>query len=133
MTILEKMEKDSTSVPSSNIKAQVNTYLPRTDIVDSEEEVRIWAEMPGLDNESVNITLEKNILTIDGKIKTNLYPEGYTLRVNEFPVGNYRRTFKLGQDLNCEDIQAKMKNGVLYLVLPKSKDSGPKKISVIAE
>lgn len=133
MTILEKMEKDSTSVPSSNIKAQVNTYLPRTDIVDSEEEVRIWAEMPGLDNESVNITLEKNILTIDGKIKTNLYPEGYTLRVNEFPVGNYRRTFKLGQDLNCEDIQAKMKNGVLCLVLPKSKDSGPKKISVKAE
>ena len=137
MKILEKTEKqpgkDSASIESANAETQVNTYLPRTDIVDSESEVRIWAEMPGLDNGSVNITLEKNVLTLEGKVKIPIYPEGYSLKVNEYPVGNYRRTFRLGQDFNYEDIQAKMTNGVLCLVLPKSKDLGPKKINVKAE
>ena len=137
MSILEKTEEqtgtDSSSVESVNSESQVNTYLPRTDILDSETEVKIWAEMPGLDNESVNITLEKNVLTLEGKIKTPVFPEGYSLKINEYPVGNYRRTFKLGQEFNYEDIQAKMSNGVLCLTLPKSKDLGPKRINVKAE
>lgn len=136
MNILEKTDKqpeNSTSVERTNSETRVNTYLPRTDIVDSENDVKIWAEMPGLDSETVKVTLEKNVLTLEGKINTPVYPEGYSLKVKEFPVGNYRRTFKLGQDFNCEDIQAKMKNGVLCLILPKSKDLGPKKINVKAE
>ena len=137
MSILEKTEKkpdtESVSIESSKAETQVNTYLPRADIIDSEADVKIWAEMPGLDNESVNITLEKNVLTLEGKIKAPVSPEGYSLKINEYPVGNYRRTFKLGQDFKYEDIQAIMKNGVLCLILPKSKDLGPKKINVKAE
>jgi len=137
MTTLEKVENQSAqkSVDRANVNSEVpmNTYLPRTDIVDSETEVKIWAEMPGLDSHSVNILLDKNVLTLEGQLPMSLHPEGYALKVSEYPVGNYRRTFRLSQEFNCDDIQAKMKNGVLCITLPKRKDFGPKRVSVKAE
>ncbi len=137
MTTLEKVEKqpeqNPTAVENSNVEAQMNTYLPRTDIVESEDAVNIWAEMPGLDSESVSITLEKNVLTLDGKFPLPVKPDGYTLRVGEFPVGNYHRTFRLSQEFDCGEIEAKMKDGVLCLILPRRKDLGPKKVTVMSE
>jgi len=137
MTTLEKIENQSEQKSvhreHANTEVPMSTYLPRTDIVDSDVEVKIWAEMPGLDSNSVNIILDKNVLTLEGQLPMSLQPEGYALKISEYPVGNYRRTFKLSQEFNCEDIQAKMKNGVLCITLPKREDLGPKRVAVKAE
>jgi HSP20 family protein len=137
MTTLEKIENQSeqkfVNQKNANAEVPMSTYLPRTDIVDSETEVKIWAEMPGLDSNSVNIILDKNVLTLEGQLPVSLQPEGYALKISEYPVGNYRRTFRLSQEFNCEDIQAKMKNGVLCIALPKRKDIGPKRVTVKSE
>jgi HSP20 family molecular chaperone IbpA len=137
MSVIEKAEnkqdKNVTSDEPTAHAVPVKTYLPRTDIVDTEEGIKIWAEMPGVGKESINIVLDKHVLTIEGHVTEPLSPKGYSLRVREYPVGHYHRTFKLGNEINSDDIQARMKNGVLCLTLPRNKAMGPKKINVQVE
>jgi HSP20 family molecular chaperone IbpA len=73
---------DTNKQQSQNPEERMPTYLPGADIVDREGEVKIWTEMPGVANESVNITLDKNLLTVEGEIKSPINPKGYKLRVN---------------------------------------------------
>lgn len=136
MTTMEKT-KEQKELDSNQSEAQVselqrNTFIPRTDVIDSEGKVEIMVEMPGVDKESVDISLKKNILTIEGKVFTPENREGYSLLLREFPVGNYHRTFTLGYEIEEGSIQARMKEGVLCLTLPKRTDAGPRKISVSA-
>lgn len=133
MTTLEKTHEQhglNSVNQQSNVEVERDTFLPRTDVVDHKEKVEILVEMPGVDKESVNISLEKNILTIEGKTRSPENREGYSLIVGEFPNGNYHRTFTLGHELDEENIQARMKDGVLRLTLPRREDVGPRKINV---
>ncbi len=137
MTTMEKTkgqkEQNSNNSETQLAEVQKNTFLPGADVVDSESKVDIFVEMPGVDKESVNISLEKNILTVEGKVLIPESHDGYSLLLREFPVGNYHRTFTLGHEFDGAHIQAKMKEGVLHLTLPKRKDVGPRKINVNAE
>jgi len=134
MTTLEKTnEKQELKPENNNVAVQRSAFLPGTDVVDFEGKVDILVEMPGVDKESVNISLENNILTVDGEIRTRESREGYSLIVREFPVGNFHRTFTLGSEFDEANIQASIKEGVLHLTLPKRKDPGPRKINVSAE
>lgn len=137
MTTMEKtkeqQELDSNKSEAQVAEVQKNAFLPGTDVVDSESKVDIFVEMPGVDKESVSISLEKNVLTIDGKVLAPESHDGYSLLLREFPVGNYHRTFTLGHEFDDANIQAKMKEGVLHLILPKRENAGPRKINVNAE
>ncbi len=136
MTTLEKANEQQELKSEShenNVEVQRNSFVPGTDVVDSEGKVDILVEMPGVNKESVNISLEKNILTIYGEVRNRASREGYSLIVREFPVGNYHRTFTLSQEFDDANIQASMKEGVLHLTLPKRKDVGPRRINVNAE
>ncbi len=104
-------------------------FVPRTDIYESKDHLLLLADMPGVDQDAVDITLERNILTIHGKVNPPAI-EGYGLSYSEFSVGDFRRVFTLSNEIDREGIQASMKNGVLKLVLPKSERAMPKKITV---
>jgi len=106
-------------------------YAPKVDIWESEDSVILKADMPGVDESSVNVHLEKSILKITGKYIDD-YPDGYKTHFCEYRVGNYERSFTLSSDINKEGIVAKVKNGVLDLVLPKLKEVQPKVITVSA-
>jgi HSP20 family protein len=104
-------------------------YVPRTDIYESKEHLLLMTDMPGVQQESVDITLERNILTIAGRVNTPAI-EGYKLTYSEFGIGNFRRVFTLSNEIDREGIQASMKDGVLKLILPKSQRAIPKKICI---
>ena len=104
-------------------------YVPRTDIYESKEQLVLLADMPGVQQESVDITLERNVLTIVGRV-TSPDVEGYNLTYAEYGVGDFRRVFTLSNEVDRDGIQASMKDGVLKLVLPKSQRAIPKKISI---
>lgn len=93
-------------------------FVPHTDIYETEEQIVVVADMPGVDAESVDITLEKNILTLNGYVEPTA-PEGYTLAYAEYRVGDYQRSFSLSNEIDQDQIEAKIKDGVLYLHLPK--------------
>ncbi len=107
-------------------------FVPRTDIYESQDHLVLLADMPGVKQESVDVTLEQNILTIHGWVEPQKF-EGYSLTYSEYEIGNYRRVFALSNEIDRQGIQASVRNGVLKLVLPKSKRAMPKKITVQTE
>lgn len=103
-------------------------FIPRVDIYETNDAVALIADMPGVDENSVDITLEKNVLTINGYIEPER-PEGYSLAYAEYRVGDYQRSFNISNEIDQEKIEATMKDGVLHLHLPKAEPT-TKKIAV---
>ena len=91
----------------------------------------VVADMPGVEESSVDITLEKNVLTINGYVEPE-DPENYALTYAEYKVGDYRRRFTLSNQIDQENIKATVKNGVLRLWLPKADVAKARKITVKA-
>jgi HSP20 family molecular chaperone IbpA len=107
-------------------------YTPRTDIYESKDVLVLLADMPGVKQDAVDITLEHNILTIHGHVEPPAF-KNYSLTYAEYGIGDYRRVFTLSNEIDRNGIQASVKNGVLKLILPKSKNAIPRKISVQTE
>jgi HSP20 family protein len=101
--------------PPANISATGNEYVVELD-------------MPGVDRDGLEITVEGNELTIIGRRKTDL-PDGEACYC-ESPQADYRRLFELGPDVDTSRISAEMQQGVLKLRLPKSEKAKPKRIEV---
>jgi HSP20 family molecular chaperone IbpA len=104
-------------------------YIPRADIYETSEDIVVVADMPGVDENSVDITLEKNILTINGYVEPEA-PENYSLAHAEYEVGDYERSFTLSNQIDQDKIEATVQNGVLRLRLPKAGPAKAKKIVV---
>jgi HSP20 family molecular chaperone IbpA len=107
-------------------------YTPAVDIVEGKEELYLIADMPGVDENSVDITLDKNILTIYGTVEPETH-DNYRLIYTEYGIGDYKRTFTLSDEIDREKIQATVKNGILRLKLPKAETAKSRKIPVKAE
>jgi HSP20 family molecular chaperone IbpA len=93
-------------------------FVPRVDIYENDGAIVLVADMPGVDETSVDITLENNVLTITGSVEP-VQPEGYSLAYAEYRVGDYQRSFSVANQVDQENIEAALKDGVLRLSLPK--------------
>ena len=131
-TELMEMKKQEVAQNSAEQTRAQKFYTPTTDIYESKEQLLLMADMPGVKQDDVDITLEQNILTICGQVEQPHLP-GYNLTYAEYGIAGYRRVFALSNEIDREGIQASMKNGVLKLVLPKSKRALPRKIAVHTE
>lgn len=111
--------------------ATTPTFLPRVDIRETDDAVSLTADMPGVDEKSVNIDVERNTLTIRGEFNAKP-PEGYSLTYREYRVGNYEREFTLSDDVDRDNVEASVSNGVLRMRMPKAKQAQPRRIEVKA-
>ena len=102
-------------------------FSPRTDIIETTEDYLVVADIPGCNDQSVNISLEKNVLTINASTRIEA-PVDRTLILSEYGIGDYQRSFVLSDQIDREKIEAQVKNGVLRLQLPKA---GPAKAHTI--
>ena len=107
------------------------TFVPRVDIYESDGEIMLTADMPGVDESSIDISVEESVLTIHGEVE-GMRPEGYELSYAEYRVGDYERSFSLSNRVDQDKIEARLKDGVLYLTLPKVSPK-TKKIAVKAD
>ena len=106
-------------------------FVPRADIYETDEAIAVVADMPGVDENTVDISLENNVLTINGYVAAE-QPEGYSLTYSEYRVGDYQRAFSLSDQIDREGIEATVKDGVLHLHLPKITEAKVKKIAIKA-
>jgi HSP20 family molecular chaperone IbpA len=104
-------------------------YLPQSDIFETEENYYLVLDMPGVEENSIDITLEKNTLTINGYTDVER-PEGYSLARAEYNIGDYERSFRLTDQIDRDKIEASYENGVLRLSLPKAEEAKARKIEV---
>jgi len=107
-------------------------YNPDVDIIERRDDIVLIADMAGVDETSVDITIEKNVLSIYGKVEPQI-PEKLRLAYAEYGLGDYQRVFTLSGEIDRERIQATVKNGVLKLVMPKAEAVKTRKIEVKAE
>lgn len=129
----EGVEKKEASNPEHGERTrQRRVYTPDVDIIEKKDEMVVIADMPGVDEKTVDITLEKNVLTIYGRVDPEI-PDNHRLLLSEYGVGDFHRVFTLSDDVDKEKIQATVKNGVLKIILPKMESIRTKQIPVIAE
>lgn len=104
-------------------------YTPPADVFETADTIEVVADMPGVDESSMEITLERNVLTLDGHTAVN-DPQAMTLSYSEYEAGNYHRAFTLSDEIARDGIEATMKNGVLRLRLPKAGPAKARRIEV---
>ncbi len=103
-------------------------FTPAVNIYENESEVIFILDMPGVDDKSLDISVEKNILTVEGRFTTSI-PTGFDAVYSEFKYGNYKRKFEITKSVDVENADAQMKNGQLTLKLQLIKPE-VKKITV---
>lgn len=128
----KQTQVEKTPVPVEAERTRnTRVYVPNVDIIETKEAILLTADMPGTDEKTVGITLDKNVLTISGTV--NVDPcAGYTLARAEYGVGDYERSFTIMDEIDRDKIEATVADGVLRLVLPKAEPAKPKKIEVRA-
>jgi HSP20 family protein len=117
-----------TPVAQERTKA-VKTYAPRVDIYEKKDAMVLLADMPGVDGNSIDVTLDKNVLTIRGSVEPKVYKD-HSVYYAEFDMGDYERAFTITDEVDRNRIDAQVKNGVLKLTLPKAEEAKTKKIAV---
>lgn len=104
--------------------------IPPVDVVETQAGVTLWADLPGVSAETLEITVENGLLIIGGK--ATLAARGNAVH-DEFAPADYLRRFQLGPELNQENIAAELKNGVLKLFIPKTEKAKPRRIEIKSE
>jgi HSP20 family molecular chaperone IbpA len=123
--------KQETALAEGERTRASRAYRPRTDIYETGEEILLTADIPGADESRVDITLEKNILTINARVDAGWF-ENRQLAYQEYGLGDFQRSFALSGEIDREKIEAVVRNGVLTLHLPKSPAARSRKIAVKA-
>lgn len=128
----EVNKQEITNQEQTERTRKLRLFIPRVDIYETKDAIRLSADIPGADMDSIDVTLEKNILTIEAHVSTEK-PVDYDLTYAEYGIGDFQRRFTLSNEIDHNGIVAKVKDGVLNLTLPKIGPTEAKKISVSSE
>ena len=104
--------------------------MPQVDILETEDELTLLADMPGVDLEGVDIHFENSELTLYGRAASR--DEGVEFIYREYGVGDFHRAFKIGPSIDSSKISAQLSDGVLTVHLPKTEAVKPRRIEVTA-
>jgi len=124
---LQVQEKQMVQQDSEATKPE-KYFIPAVDIFEDEEKVTVVAEMPGVKNTGVDVSLEEDVLTIRGNREEDGL-KGRTL-LQEYESGSYLRRFTVAETIDQENIRAAMTDGLLKVELPKATPAKPRKIEV---
>lgn len=126
------------TIVKSGVPARTDEALPATreperymspavDIYETQDGLTVVADVPGVDQDGLDINVDDKILTIRGQ---NARPDGPAMVDEEFGMADYFRQFKLSDEVDLDKIKAKLEQGVLTLELPKAEHAKPRRIKV---
>lgn len=108
-------------------KPQITVIAPLVDIVENDQEILLYADMPGVDRKDISINIDNGRLSLSGVREVK--PVG-AINWEEFSDIEYRRTFSVPQTIDVSAVNAELKDGVLLLHLPKSEAAKPRQIEI---
>jgi len=108
----------------------VLAWSPSMDVSDDEKKITVRAELPGIDPEDLQITIEDHRMILRGEKKSEKKENGRKDRWSECFYGAFSRTLALPKTVDTKKIKARLKNGILEITLPKRAEAAPKKIPV---
>ena len=109
---------------------QLGTWAPAVDIYETEKEIVLKADLPGMNLEDVDISLNNNVLSVRGERRFEKEVKEDSYHRVERAYGNFVRTFTLPNTVNAEKIEASYDAGVLRITMPKREEARPKQIKV---
>jgi len=128
MTAQEMVKRnDTTPEQHEQTRTAGRIWTPAVDIFESENDITLVADMPGVGKEGLDISLEKGLLTLNGEV--SMESRGKSL-LREFKATNYHRQFRISEHIDAEKATAELNNGVLTLTVPKAESAKPKKIEI---
>ena len=129
MTDKELATSKKQEVTGNELTRPGRTFVPDVDIYETLDSLWLRADMPGVDEQSIEISVNDGVLSVQGQVAVKDY-ENLAPIYTEYNVGNYARRFTLANTIDAERISARMKNGVLELELPKSEKAKPRRIAI---
>lgn len=124
---MEKRERSA--VAQHEPMRRVPHYRPVVDILETSEELRLIADMPGVKVDDIDVSFENGVLTIHGRVDAR-QPQDTRYLLREYGVGDFHRVFELSESIAADKISAEYKDGVLTLHLPKAEKAKARKIEV---
>lgn len=103
-----------------------NYFSPIVDISEKDNKIVINAEIPGVDKKDIKLTLQDNILTIEGEKKNEKHEKNKNYFKSERRYGSFKRSFTLPENVDSEKVDAKFENGILEITLKKEEIEKPK-------
>ena len=107
-----------------------STFSPRFDIWEGESELVLYGDLPGVEPNSLEIEFENRQLSIHGKV--GRCHDNVNSLLSEYGLGDFRRSFAIGEKIDSEGIHAELRDGVLKIHLPKVEEAKPRRIQVKA-
>lgn len=104
------------------------SYVLRCDFVETENELLLYGDLPGVKPENLDLRFENDRLTIHGKVEPR--HQDRELIYGEYGIGDYHREFEVYEEIDADKISAELNNGVLCVHLPKSEAVKPTRIEV---
>lgn len=128
----ELQAKEKVEIPAPTEQTKPGPmFTPNVDIFETDREIILMADIPGVKSQDLNIDLRDDTLTFTGEVKPIYSPEEEDILV-EYEVGTYYRQFTLAEVVDQSEIDAALNDGVLRLTLPKVEKAMPRKITVKA-
>ena len=124
---LKPQERKAAS-PAGEATKNETVFAPHVDIFENEQEVTVIADMPGVTPEGIDLALEDNILTLQGR-RTLPRQTGRVI-LEEYESGHYLRRFTVAETIDQDRIEASLAEGVLRVRLPKAWPAQPRRIEV---
>jgi len=113
-----------------NLSSASNIRVPSVDVIEKDNNVIVRAEIPGIDKDNVDVTLDGNNLTIKGKSKHESKEAAEEYHRSEISTGSFSRTLTMPADVDSENVKATFTNGLLEITLPKIENRKRNKISI---
>jgi HSP20 family protein len=126
---MEVQEQEEAPTDEMERTRSRRSFIPKADIYETEKEIIVLADIPGANEKTVDVTLEKNVLSINAYIEPAI-PSGFDIAYAEYEEGDYQRSFRLSDEIDRDKIEATVSDGVLRLRLPKLQEVATKKIAV---
>jgi HSP20 family protein len=104
--------------------------FPAMNVGGTAKSVEIYAFAPGVDPASLDVQIERGVLTISGERKRDEVPENSTMHIDERQVGRFRRVVTLPDDIDANAVEANYRDGVLHIGIARKEAAQPRRISV---
>ena len=128
---LQVKEKQEVAATAEQTKPGL-VFTPAVDIFETDHEITLLADMPGVASDDISIDLKDGVLTLSGDVKPWESANETDVLV-EFEIGKYYRQFTLSDMIAQDRIEAKLEEGTLRLILPKAEKAIPRQITISAE
>jgi HSP20 family protein len=122
-------DKTMTQTANKPDEGRRDAVLPPVDVIEDATGITLFADLPGVAKEQLNLRVEADTLTIEGEVGLTT-PEGLQANHAEVQVPRYRRVFTLSKELDAGKIAAEMNHGVLKLRIPKAEHAQPRKVQI---